>query len=183
MKFYSPAISILFFLTSMSTCRCSEPKLIMHVDPIVDIKSFSIKFTLSYYGSYELEVDKGSLIGQGRLKTVSLDLSEFQDYDKEVGESCKKVEEKIYIDDPSPGWRKINDGESFSEILNVGDFFKEISDVIGKCDIVINWSYKIYTKGKYRFPRISGSFTIPSDLNLPLPSDVSAYGQRWEYKK
>lgn len=163
----------------------ADQSLTMRVVPIVlPSKEVQLDFDLRYDGDQSFEADVGTLPGVQARNVVALDADRFPDWDNQwAGNPCPSFREIISINEPSPGWRLVSGGQQFHERVALSDLYSGVEGSIGRCDIVINWSYKLYTKNKVRFPRMAGSVVIPSSMLPIVPPDVSVVGAPWKGKE
>jgi hypothetical protein len=157
--------------------------LTMHVVPtVLQDGDVSLQFHLRYVGEEAFEADQGS-IASGRGLRIALDATRFPDYDNN-GRSgpCVNLEEIITVNDPDSGFREVKPGEEFVEVIRLSEQYHGVKEVLGQCELVVNWSYKMYTQDKVRFPRLAGSVVVPSSLRPVPPPDVTVQGTSWKYE-
>ncbi len=182
-KRYIVVLAVMFSALGAAAGK-SPATLTMHVTPVVSSDNdVSLRFQLRYTGQDSLEAQASSLPGVQRRFTIALDVQRYPDYDNPAGRPCANLQDIITIDDPGPGWKSVNSGQEFVEDVRLADLYKGVGDVLGRCELVVNWSYKMYTRDKIRFPRMAGSVVIPSSRRPVIPSDVSVQGDPWKYEK
>jgi hypothetical protein len=159
------------------------PTLRMHVEPRISAeKEVRLHFHLRYEGKTGLEVEASTLPGVQRRHTIAVEVGRYPDYDNKDATPCGNLEEIITIDDPGPGWRVVQPGAAFDEDVKLDELYKGIDSMIGRCEVVINWSYKMYTRDEIRFPRMAGSVVVPWDARPIVPPDIVVRGSRWKYE-
>lgn len=171
------------FSTLLGTVAAEEPaELTMRVTPTVSQNGeVSLRFKLRYEGKQSFEADRGSIPSSKSLRIVSLGADRFPDYDN-ASTICRSLKEVITIDDPSPGYVEVKPGQEFVEDVPLSNKVEGVKDVLGRCELVVTWSYKMYTQDKVRFPRMAGSIVIPSSRVPVAPPDVTVRAAQWSYK-
>jgi hypothetical protein len=172
----------------LSPCMAAErgepPALTMSVEPSISQDgAISVQFRLRYSGIENFEAEASSLPGVQRRNTIAIDVSRYPDYDNSENKPCGTLNDIIVVDDPGTGWRRVQPGEEWVENVKLSDLVSGVKDVVGHCDIVINWSYKMYTRDKVRFPRMAGSIVVPSNRRAIVPPDVRVTGDVWKYER
>jgi hypothetical protein len=167
-------------LTVMShdSAGADRPSLTMQVTPTVNVgDDVTLTFRLRYQGSESITADISTLPGVQKLKTVFVDAGRFPDRDLPHGTKCGNLKEVIMIDDPGLGSIPVAPGQEFVETVHLSKWYLGLENVLGRCEIVVNWSYKLYAHDDtVGFPRMAGSVVIPSDQVPIVPPDIVVYG-------
>lgn len=152
------------------------PSLTMEVKPVVNAGTITLTFKLTYQGNDEIVVDRSVLPGVQRMQAVYIDAGRFPDRDLPRGTHCGNLEEVIVIDDPGPGTQLVTPGEEFIDVIRLNDWYRGWEGVLGRCEVVINWSYKLYTHSGVIFPRMAGSIVVPSNQVPLIPPRALVFG-------
>ena len=113
------------------------------------------------------------------LRILRLELTRFLDYDVDSAKPCAELDEIITIDDPSPGYRTVSPGQEFTAVVLLSERYEGVKDILGQCDLVAHWSFKMYTEDRLRFPRMAGSVVIPATLDPVFHPEIVVLGKAW----
>lgn len=155
--------------------------LTMQVVPTINSENqVLLRFRLRYDGQRSVEADVATLPGIQDRFTMRVDAHSLSDWDVLDDDGpCSTLKDIIKINEPSPGWRVVKPGEEFVEEIPLAELYTGIESAIGRCEIVVNWSYKMYTRDRIRFPRMAGSVVIPTSLRPVVPPEIRVQGEPW----
>ena len=140
----------------------------MHVEPLID-KSKSkatLKFSLKYTGDSILVVDSHNLPGMRVARSISYMADSIIDYKSKQFKPCPTPEEKIFFDEGAIGNYELQPGEVLVQYIDLFQVYSEFEKILGVCDFVFYWNYKLDIEGDYEMPRIAGAIVIPSTLQV-----------------
>jgi len=175
-----PSISLLCII-ALTGQAIAKDAITMHVVPFVSSEEkLGIEFHLKYSGATKLTVEVSNLPGVQRLSTVYVDVQRTYDNNAEPFEICPSPTATMVIDDPGIGSRTVVAGQEFVEKVYLNDSVSNLSQIMGKCDVIAFWEYKLYAdsaNGPIDFPRMAGAVVFRRDLSFNVPPDVSVAGR------
>lgn len=125
-----------------------------------------IDFKMIYKGMDPIIVSRDNLIGSRVFENVNLQAVSFLDYRKSRFVKCPKPIQNILIDDAGVGVEKISHNAVLEQRIDLNEVYGNMSKILGRCDLVIYWSYKIDVQSGPQIERLAGALVIPSDINL-----------------
>lgn len=141
--------------------------LTMDIVPRIDIKKEEalLEFNLTYEGNESISVDISNLLGK-RIRSISFKADRIRNFNNKPFINCPIPEQKIFIDDPGIGYVLIKPGETVTQKIDLYQIFYKFDQIIGKCDFVFYWNYKLDITKSYQAPRIGGAVIIPANLDI-----------------
>lgn len=160
------------FLFSVLCCvayssDAQDVRFLMSVTPSVakDASSAVIVFRLRYEGIRPIKANVAWLPGERVFRFISFKADSFPIYDNNPFVYCPKPLEWVFIDDPGVGYKTISPGEDLIQEIDLFKLYENMPNILGKCDFVFYWSYKVYLDG-YDAPRVAGTVVIPATLRM-----------------
>ncbi|MEZ5521341.1 MAG: hypothetical protein R3F08_07720 [Dokdonella sp.] len=177
-------IVLIFVLSTTSVVNAGEALLRTTVTPkMVRGNDVALEFEVRFEGTMKYMVDAGSVPGFGGRSAVRVSAERVADLDKASNKPCQQLVEKITIDEVPTHWIEINPGSEFRHNVRLSQLYDGVAENSGQCDLIINWTYKIYTQDAVRFPRVAGSVVVSSDGKVSSPTTAVISGESWTYGK
>ncbi|MEZ5462216.1 hypothetical protein [Dokdonella sp.] len=148
---------------------------------LIDENDVVLEFTVRFEGGQAVQVNAGSVPGFGDRSAVRVSAERVPDLDEASRRPCQQLIEKIYIDEVPTHWIEIKPASEFRHKIRLSDLYDGVGGNIGQCDLIINWTYKIYTEDAVRFPRVAGTAVVSSDGTVSLPTTTLVLGKSWKY--
>ena len=150
----------LCLLTSEVT---ASPKFTMAVDSNIDRKAgdAELTFNLTFSGPNSVVVARSSMpdIQKNAIWTSA-------EYFPNYGDNyrpCPKLKEKIEINDGLLGTITIKPGQSFQQKIKLSDLYFNANEIVGKCDVVLFWTYKPELESGEHTERLAGTVVITAE--------------------
>lgn len=156
---YVALLPLLLFLTPEAV---ASPNFTMIVNSSIDRKAgdAELTFNLTFSGSRPVVVNRSSMPD---LQSNAIWTS--AEYFPNYGDSyqpCPRPKEKIEINDGLLGTTTIKPGQSVQQKIKLSDLYFNTNEIVGKCDLVIFWSYKPEFESGEHTERLAGAVVIPA---------------------
>ena len=151
----------------------SRATLTMEVTPrLVASRDLVVDFWLSSTSSVPMSIEKSSWFGGEDSSPISITAEQFPDFASQPFVACPAPLERIIISDPSPGAVQLPPKGGLRATVIMSTRYKNIQDIIGKCDLVLTWSYRLYLDEGPSASRMAGVVVIPASLR-PLTTHTT----------
>ncbi|MGO1000772.1 hypothetical protein [Lysobacter sp. CA196] len=133
----------------------------MTVSPDVDLKQGDavLNFELKYNGSAPAVITRSSVPGV-QDTAIWIAVESFPEYGDNY-HPCPRPADKLVIDDGVLGTMTIQPGQSIKQAVSLSGRFTKIREVLGKCDLVVFWSYAPESENGVG-ERLAGSIVLPA---------------------
>lgn len=158
---------LLFFLMPSLQAAAMESRFTMTTSSSIDTSrgDATLNFDLAFSGSKPIVLARSSIPGvQKDAIWIGVD---FFPVSGENFHPCPEPVEKIFINDGLLGTATIQPGQSMREVVKLSDRYSNIGDILGKCDLVVFWSYKPKLETGDYSERLAGAFVLPATASNP----------------
>lgn len=155
-------MAFLFLLCLLTSEVTADPKFTMAVDSNIDRKTgdAELTFSLTLSGPSPVVVTKSSMpdIQKNAIWTSA---EYFPNYGDDY-HPCPRPKEKIEINDGLLGTTTIKPGQSIQQKIKLSELYFNTNEIVGKCDLVLFWTYKPELESGETTERLAGAIVIPA---------------------
>ena len=147
------------------------------------IESAKVTFRVTFSADRNLTIRSESLVSDSDSSAVSITASEFPASFEPDGVACPSPQEVTTIQEGPGRWVSL--GRTYETVgtIDLNERFANLGKIIGRCDLVVFWSYKPNLGVGVDVSRISGSLLISALRRLNEPSVANAEIRFFDVKK
>ncbi|MEO6344478.1 MAG: hypothetical protein ABIO49_15180 [Dokdonella sp.] len=152
----------------------------MHVVPVFDNHSLpSLEFHMTYTGTQAIKVGSSSVPGNRIAYSVHFEVESFSRFDVEPFYACPPPKKRYIVDDPGHNEILLEPGKDYVQRIDLADHVANLSELVGKCDLVVFWAHKLDVVEKGLTSQImAGAVVIPRSNEAVAPADGFSYLQK-----
>lgn len=145
----------------------------VRVSPVgITSNSAGIEIVLKYEGDKPVKAETYSLPG-GRIEVLDLTARQYSARSKKRPVPCPAPHQRIIVDDSGSGESIVRPGQVFSQVIDLREVVSNLDEILGKCDLVLHWSYQPELRDGLFADRAAGALVIPASLVVSEPDPVT----------
>ncbi len=169
---------LLFFLGftfPVVAAASGDGKITVDVVPAIEQngKQAMLKFRVRYDGVQELVAKKSSMPGAG-ADPIAISADQYPIYEAKEFTACPAPVQVYFFNHSGPGEMTIKPGQEFVQEVDLNEVFKNMDEIVSKCDLVVHWSYRPVLKSGAYVERLAGAIVIPASMNVREVPSVTA---------